>query len=470
MFFKPQFPGGLSSGAQVQKKGPDELWAEWGRSMDTGHTDIQHSTDRMSNRYIFFSKLKLTMKQTLKDRGEASEVTLKELFAEYQDAEKQKKFTTPQGMTGLKRENELSQVMKWGDFLTKVGLMPVWRELEVQSDGKTAFYSTNLGKMFCSLVQDDEEIAKYVLNTLVRALDKNGGLNVDNDHWQKRVMDTAVTKMRIIVKTLALQWKWAKRLYECCKNRPIAAAEKMNEDFLVVATAFDANEVHRVKTDGSGKKANLHPLALELWDVIQQILTEQKHFSTFQSAEMLNKSFENTLQQESLQNLCQPNILNPWKDAGTQFTKKVDAVEKKKEDAPDEEEKGTMTVLPTRKESIKSAAKNEFDQYTETSFVRTGNPVRDRQRMMEKELAKPRSATTAHWNAETQGNRRACIYDPCGRSNPKWQYVKGRNPFRSKVGFQKDDFEDFADAWAIIAKPEACGDQGFLPVCTGRKC
>ena len=113
-----------------------------------------------------------------------------------------------------------------------------------------------------------------------------------------------------------------------------------------------------------------------------------------------------------------------------------------------------MTVLPTRKESIKSAAKNEFDQYTETSFVRTGNSARDRQRMLEKELAKPRSATTAQWNPDTQGNRRACIYDPCGRSNPKWQYVKGRNPFRSKVGFQKDDFEDL---WAIIAKPEACG-------------
>ena len=415
----------------------------------------------MSNRYNFFSKLKLTMKQSLKDRGGTSEVTVKELFAEYQNAEKEKKFNTPNGMTGLKRENELSQVMKWGDFLTRNGLMPVWRELEVQRDGKTAFYSTSLGLKFCSLVQDEEEIAKYVLNTLVRAVDKNGGLNADGNHWEKRVLDSAFGKMKIIVRTLALQWKWAKRLYESCKNRPITATEKMNEDFSVVVTAFDANEAHRVKTDGSGKKANLHPLAFVLWDVIQQVLTEQKHFSTFQAAEMLNKSFENTLQQESLQNLCIPIILNPWKDACTQFTKKVDAVEKKKEDAPDEEEKGSMTVLPTRKEAIKSAAKNEFDQYTETSFVRTGNPTRDRGRILEKELGKPRSATTAQWNSETQGNRRAWIYDPCGRSNPKWTYVKGRNAFRSKVGFQKDDFEEFADVWAAVAKPEACGDQGF---------
>ena len=63
--------------------------------MEHGHTDIQHSTDRMSNRYNFFSKLKLTMKQSLKDRGGTFEVTVKELFAEYQDAEKAKKKGKP---------------------------------------------------------------------------------------------------------------------------------------------------------------------------------------------------------------------------------------------------------------------------------------------------------------------------------------------------------------------------------------
>ena len=86
--FQAPISWGLSSGAQVQKQGSDELWAEWDRSMETGHTDIQHSTERMSNRYIWFSKLKQTMKQTLKDRGETIEVTVKELFAEYQAAEK----------------------------------------------------------------------------------------------------------------------------------------------------------------------------------------------------------------------------------------------------------------------------------------------------------------------------------------------------------------------------------------------
>ena len=31
----------------------DELWAEWSRSQSTGHTDLQHSTERNSVRFIF---------------------------------------------------------------------------------------------------------------------------------------------------------------------------------------------------------------------------------------------------------------------------------------------------------------------------------------------------------------------------------------------------------------------------------
>ena len=447
----------------MQAQGSDELWAEWDRSMATGHVDIQHSTERMSVRYSFFSRLKVTMKQILKDLGQSSEVTVKELFAEYSDAEAKKKFTTAKGLQGVKRENELASVMKWGDFLMKHGLMQAWRELEVHGDGKTAFFSITFGKLFCSLVGDNEEIAKYILNTLAGALkDKDG-------KWRKKILDGNVAKMKSIVKTLALQWRWAKKVFESCKTKPIMATEKMNEDFAVVETAFDATEAHRVKTDGTGKKANLHPLAWELWDTIMQVL-ELKHFSTFQGAEATNKTFDNMVKMDCLQELCLNNILNPWKDAVALFTKKrlpgdPGAGNGLPEAAPDDEEKEVMMELPTRKDAIKSAAKNEFQTYTETSFVRTGDPVRDRQRMLGKELTKPRNAKNAIENTDTQGLRRVTMYDPAGRSNPKWQYVKGRNPWRGKVGFQKDDFEELADTWTIMAKPEACGPG--ISICAG---
>ena len=45
------------------------------------------------------------------------------------------------------------------------------------------------------------------------------------------------------------------------------------------------------------------------------------------------------------------------------------------------------------------------------------------------------------------------MYDEKGRRNPKWAYIKGRNAHRGKVSFQKDDFEEFADMWAMMVKP-----------------
>ena len=73
--------------------------------------------------------------------------------------------------------------------------------------------------------------------------------------------------------------------------------------------------------------------------------------------------------------------------------------------------------------------------------------------MFQSEITKPRTQQTAPWNTETKGNRRATMYDEKGRRNPKWAYVKGRNEYRGKVSFQKDDFEDFVDMWAIMVNP-----------------
>ena len=49
----------------LKMQGEDELWAEWNRSQKTGHEDLQHSTDRISVRFVFFSKLKQTLKNNL---------------------------------------------------------------------------------------------------------------------------------------------------------------------------------------------------------------------------------------------------------------------------------------------------------------------------------------------------------------------------------------------------------------------
>ena len=438
----------------VSMQAEDALWAEWSRSQTTGHTDLQHSTDRNSVRFNFFSKLKQTLKKKLKDQGDLeevngnpAEVTVKQLFAAYMDAEKEQKFRTAKGMTGVKRDNELAQLMKWGDFITKIGEMDCWKALEVLTEGKTSFFTPGFGNSFCGLVDNNEDIAKYVLNTLTAC--------ILDEKWRTRVMEANAARMRNIVKTLVLEWKWAKQLFEACKSRPIMSAEKATRDFAVIETVFSRTDALQVMADSTGKKANLHPLALELWDTCHKVLLEQAHFNTFQGAEAMNKNFQNTVQIEALQNLCVPNITNPWKDAATQFAGqgKIDAADHNDENEENKAEKASHIQLPTREEAIKAAAKNELELYHGTSFVKTGDVARDREKLFNSELAKPRTAQTAQWNPETQGNRRGSIYDEKGRRNPKWAYVKGRNQYRSKVSFQRDDFEDFADMWAIMAKP-----------------
>ena len=443
----------------VKMQEEDELWAEWCRSQTTGHTDLQHSVDRNSVRFTFFSKLKQTLKNTLKNSGQSGEVTFKELFQAYLAAEKDQKFKTPKGMTGVKRDNELSQLMKWGDFIMKSGLMEKWRGLEVLAHGKTAFFTPAFSNSFCGLVDNDEEVAKYVLNTLTAC--------ILEDKWMKRVEEANATRMKSIVKTLVLEWTWSKHLCDSTimmKTSPIMSAEKMEEDWAVIKTAFCREEAIQVKDDILGKKANLHPLCLELWETCQKVLVEQIHFNTFQTAESLHKNFENTAHTEALQNLWVPNIMNPWKDAGVQFAgqnkrKLNDAFspeendEENKRHKEEEESDIKKWQLPTRKEATKAASKNEVDLYHGTSFVKSGDVSQDRNKMFQCELAKPRTAQTAVWNPETNGNRRASMYDENGRRNPKWTYCKGRNKYRSKNSFQKDDWEDFADTWVIMAKP-----------------
>ena len=183
----------------------DELWAAWHRSNEAGHTDIQHSIERMSNRYLFFAKLRVTLHNKSKDQGNPSEVTVKQLFAAYNSAEQEQKFRTAKGMTGLKNEGALSSLMKWGTFITKYGLMQLWKGLELLQEGKTPFYTTAFGNAFCTCIDNNEQVAKYVLQALTAHIQAE-------EKWQKKVLESTPAKMKSIVRTLLLQFKWAKNV------------------------------------------------------------------------------------------------------------------------------------------------------------------------------------------------------------------------------------------------------------------
>jgi hypothetical protein len=225
------------------------------------------------------------------------------------------------------------------------------------------------------------------------------------------------------------------------------APGKMHDDMALVTAALDINKAAELETDTSGKKSNMHVLSHELLRVVTGVLS-LKHFTSFATAEALNKSFQKTCQEEGLVALVLENLLNPWKDAGVVYAgeqaKANEEVDKmtgtsgsKKEGEDDEYRK------PTRAEAIGVEAKNEVKTYC-PSYVMTGNAATDTATLLStySSMTKNLDANSASWSSETQGNRRACWLDEAGRKNPRWAYVSGRNAYRCKLGFHKDDFEE----------------------------
>ena len=47
----------------------------------------------------------------------------------------------------MKRDNELSQLMKWGDFILKIGKLEEWKALEILAEGKTALFAPAFGNL-----------------------------------------------------------------------------------------------------------------------------------------------------------------------------------------------------------------------------------------------------------------------------------------------------------------------------------
>ena len=226
----------------------------------------------------------------------------------------------------------------------------------------------------------------------------------------------------------------------------------MHEDMALVTSAMDTDKAAELEADTSGKKSNLHSLSHELLRTVTEVLS-LKHFTTFATAEALNKSFVKTCQDEGLAALVLETILNPWKDASVSYRGQVKKAKEEadKKDAPsgshsgdkDAEEEVLADNRPTRTTAIESEAKSEVRTCC-PSYVLTGNAAMDQQALLKtfKSMTKALDANTANWNHETQGNRRASWYDEAGKKDCRWAYVSGRSAFRSKLGFNSDDFEE----------------------------
>ena len=423
----------------------DSLWAEWSNLQNISLTNLQFSPDRCTIQYRFVAKLEASLQK----KTPGVKVLKKHVFEAFIEAEQAGKFSTAKGTKGIRRESDIAQIMSFGEWMNKWHLMEAWQELEVVPEGKTPFYSASFAITFPDLVNNSQEQAAYVMGTFkkIYELDPRGKAQLN----RKKLLETKGPKMKSYVKTLDLQFQWVKNLINCCELSPIQAPQKTQSDFLLVKQSLDLDLAGGLLEDKSGKKAVLHPNMAELLITCLSVLAGLEHFNVFLAAENMHKTnFEQTCHVDGLKRLQSEMVSDSWKIATIRYTAEMKKAQELQNGGPAEEEE-QEAQLPTRSEAIQNAAQAEVETYL-PYIILTGDSGMDRQKILAVPLAsKELTSEQMTWNPETQGNRRCTMYDETGRKNPKWSYVGGRNEWRCKIGFAKEDFEEAVDIWGTMA-------------------
>ena len=433
----------------------DALWEEWRKSNDTSMVNDRYNPDRFSYVFQFMVKLQAQLQQ----KNLALKVTRTALFMAFVEAEKEGKFITPKGKKGIRRQQDVDSIMAFGEMLQDWHLFEEWRELEILDGIVTPFYAVAFATNFAGMVNDNLVEAAYVLLSVKRIYrdDPQGKTQLT----KKKLLDAKPAKMMLFIKTLVLQWTWAKNLLGSCEAQHIQTPQKMDQDFKVVKEVLsldDASHATNLNEDLLAEaKTCLHPCCADLIDAIRSVLFQHEHFSSFMAAQSLNKPLQQTLRNDGLKRLGEETILVNWKMQVVRYAadmKKIAELQKKQQQEIDgvcEIIEDDQPVLPTRKEAIRSLAEQEVDTYC-PHYKLSGDPALDRQNLLKSPmLSKELNMNSATWSSENQGCRRSTIFDPAGMSNPKHTYVGGRNQYRSKIGFKLELFSWALEVWCGYA-------------------
>jgi hypothetical protein len=428
----------------------DVLWQEWSKSEDNALNDIHFSTDRGTVRYNFMSKLCAALQ--LENPG--TKVQRKDIFVAFEEAEKKGLFSTSSHVTKI-RLQDVASALAFGEQMIAWKLMDMWRELEVLPiDGKTPLYSARFAVTFPAMVHDSKEEATYVLCQLKRiySQDVQGKAQLN----KKKLLEGCKSQkqMKATIKALAFQYLWAKSLVTSCENQSIQAPQKAKMDFDIVNQAFDIELAMKLVEDKTGKKASLHECSAQLLNVCLSVLVKLEHYNAFSAADALNKPFAQACRTDSLGRLMDEGVMNDWKLVSARYLSEMEKEKKAEQGGAEQaEEKDEEIKELTRDEAIQKQAVLEVETYC-LHLIRTGDPALDRDAILRFPIVKKDiTKDTANWNSHTQGCRRATLFDQTGAKNPRHAYVKGRNPYRTKLGFAVEDFKEQADTWSAYAAP-----------------
>jgi hypothetical protein len=417
------------------------LWQEWRKAEDNSLSDTRFSIDRCTVRYKFMLKLGAALQ--MKNPG--TKIQKKDMWFAFEKAEKEGLFS--RGKTGSlnSKISELMKVWAFGEQLSAWNLMDEWRDLEVIAEGRTALYDARFAITFPGLVNSSEETATYVLGMLKRIyLDPKGNAqrtkNIAKYALHPIGLHLSSTKMKALVKTLALMHLWCKSLVQSCENYFIQAPQKTQVDFQLVKQAFDINLAENLVEDETGKKASLHPLSADLLNVCLSVLVDLEHYDAFSAAEALHMPFHHIHLCQTLQHVCF-NVIDAWSIANVQYMTGAQQGD----------------AIKARKEAVRKAAELAVKAYC-PYYIRNGDPALDRENILNFPIAGTAGWNmqnilhkgTAQWNMQIQGNRRVTMYDEAGRRNPLWEYIEGRNPYLMQIGFASEDCNECIDTWNMM--------------------
>ena len=263
-------------------------------------------------------------------------------------------------------------------------------------------------------------------------------------------------KMIVLIKALALQFKFMSQTVTYHAGRAIGSPQQMQYYATMLKKGLDVEEFASLLQDPSGSIALL-PLAMKHFIDLFETIVKQQVYGKFAEADANFTTLEKKLNCDALKDLIKTVALC-WQDAHVQHKPKDT---KKAEDEKDEEP-GPPAVLMTREVAVDRASLAERDGYAKT-YVLTGNEAVDRQNMYENYSICRVKHHEAATNQETQGKCRLHVFDGYGWVEVNAAFVKGQRPYYYKPGFEGTilekslSFFQWLEQPGIIAKAENLG-------------
>ena len=337
---------------------------------DADQKQMQHTNQRFTNRAKMFMRARIQISNLqIKDKIEA-----KDIVQYFQELEAKNKIRTTFKANRVTCADDVKRIEKQYTSLQNWHLIDLYESLEYTEEcGPTPLSGWSTARFFLKTVENDGDIASYVLRVLEKVI--LGPEDLSKTLNKAKVLESG-KKTQQVMRAITLQFKMMRDLLDCLEKKQVATPEKMKADFEILRKCLDFTAFAELQKDTTGIVQNLTFPAQLLYDLCAKIVS-QKLYGKFAEAEQNNPSYQKMYTSSALTELYAP-ITTKWEEAHHQFIPKLEKVETDNE--PTADEPGHSEVKLTRHEAKKRYATADRDGYIK-SYVLTGDEAVDRQNL-----------------------------------------------------------------------------------------